>query len=442
MEIYFWTYLIFLLVSSLFLFWRPYGHRATHYLSLSGLVVFLLLIFPNSEIQFFNNFVLSGLPRNIFLGLGFSLLAIMLWTGPKNEEKVITNQILSFSLLGDLFLLNSDSFLMLFLSLEYLAALLAFAVFFSNKHFSRQAALKLFFSNGVIMTLFIIGISFFMAGTNSLNFETFDVSNIELFSFGIVCFGAVSCFKIGIFPFHFWVVDTFSNLKKETFFGILTIVHLPICYKLISILQKLVISCPPEIQETILNGVFFASFATIISGAFMAVGSKSLKHKSINLLLVQFGFLFLSTSIDPEDNYLSYVCFFLFTHALIATGIFILFDLRPSIRKVLTLTRVEFLFLTLFLFSMFGGPLTLGFHAKGVLLSKYFRDGFFLSIGFYLLCNLASIHVFGNLNNYINIDEHNNDSNVITLKRDKIILTIISTILIIGGIYPSLFLAN
>lgn len=195
------------------------------FISISGLI--LGAIAQNYEWYFLSEkyHLLDFNEQNIhFLNLAIVLTAIIILSGYKHfmEESATIGDfsaLMMFSLSGGLCLIGFKDLFMFFLGLEILSIpLYVLAGSKKKSASSSEAALKYFYLGSFATALLLFGIAL-IYGTVG----TFDIEKIgfisalfteqlpSMFFVGILFTLAAMLFKVGAFPFHFWVADVYQG---------------------------------------------------------------------------------------------------------------------------------------------------------------------------------------------------------------------------------------
>jgi NADH-quinone oxidoreductase subunit N len=137
------------------------------------------------------------------------------------EEKTHTGDysaLLLFSLSGAFCLIGAEDFFMFFLGVEILSIpLYVLAGSRKKSEISSEAAIKYFFTGALATCLLLFGIALVYGGTGSFEIDKIATSvnapgtNMSFVFVGMLFIMAALLFKVGAFPFHFWVPDVYQG---------------------------------------------------------------------------------------------------------------------------------------------------------------------------------------------------------------------------------------
>ncbi len=157
-----------------------------------------------------------GLIRVDGLSIGWQLL-IFLAAVPfalllRGEDEVPTALMLG-SLLGMGLLASAGNLLMLFIGLEFMSLPAYLLVARGARRApAREAAMKYFFAGGTGGSLFLFGLALYYAAGRTL---AFSASTGPMAEAGLALMGVGALFKVGAFPFHFWLPDVYESADPE-----------------------------------------------------------------------------------------------------------------------------------------------------------------------------------------------------------------------------------
>lgn len=317
-----------------------------------------------------------------------------------------------FFIFGSLVLLSSSNFIEVFLALEIQSyTLYILAGSDRARILSSEAGLKYFIFGSFSSLIGLLGIAI-------LYFETglFDVHNVFLFisgdfsynlcGLGITLFLLNFFFKLGIFPFHFWMPDVFhgSHLLYTIFFASISKIA-PFGYFVYFCSNFL--SVVPEFSFLL----FFVSIISIIIGSISAFGQYSIKkligYSSISnlgfcTLILANDFANVTSIVYSVGYFVIYIITILGFFTILAT--LQLFSLSGKVKNLDNFKDLHFLdsvsvscmynygiyfkyvnfsiFFCIFVFSFAGIPPFLGFFAKFYILYGLRESNFFFNLDF------------------------------------------------------------
>ncbi|MEY3085370.1 MAG: hypothetical protein RL037_1550 [Bacteroidota bacterium] len=159
-----------------------------------------------------------------FLNLAVTLTGIIILSGYKHfmdEPATIGDfsALMLFSLSGGLCLIGFKDLFMFFLGLEILSIpLYVLAGSKKKSASSSEAALKYFYLGSFATALLLFGIALVYGTVGTFNIEKIGFISMlftdqlpSMFFVGVLFMLAAMLFKVGAFPFHFWVADVYQG---------------------------------------------------------------------------------------------------------------------------------------------------------------------------------------------------------------------------------------
>lgn len=159
-----------------------------------------------------------------FLNLAVTLTGIIILSGYKHfmdEPATIGDfsALMLFSLSGGLCLIGFKDLFMFFLGLEILSIpLYVLAGSKKKSASSSEAALKYFYLGSFATALLLFGIALVYGTVGTFNIEKIGFISMlftdqlpSMFFVGVLFILAAMLFKVGAFPFHFWVADVYQG---------------------------------------------------------------------------------------------------------------------------------------------------------------------------------------------------------------------------------------
>jgi len=340
--------------------------------------------------------------KGIFL---VGALIVVLMIGSKRYvEGEVSGEPFLLALLGVLgacFTASSNELITLFISIEILTfASYILTSYSMRSRLSAEAGMKYLILGGLSSGFFLFGTALLYGLFGSTEFQvigaalTTDVPPLTWLGFTFLFVGVA--FKMGIFPFHYWIPDVYegaptwvsgylSTISKATGFiafgKLLTLFGIPLGPLLYTVLGVLTI-------VTVLYGNL---------GAFMQENMKRLLGYSS---IAQAGYLLLAL-LNPEPFGFKAVAFYLFIYTLSNLLVFLsvyLAESRKKSRKGLVglSSRSYLLAISFFvgLTSLAGVPPMAGFIGKFFLFLSAFKAGAYWALGFALVGVLISMFYY------------------------------------------------
>lgn len=328
------------------------------------------------------------------------------------------------SLLGMFFLLSSNDFLSLYITVEFQSlALYVLASFKQNSLFSIEAGLKYFILGTFSSGLLLFGASLLYGFSGTLNFNELDMlfqfniifRNDYLFKLGLLFFFSSLMFKFTAAPFHMWAPDVYQGSPTiVTFFFSLTpkIVFLALFTRLV-----LLVFSSFEIYFKFI--FFFCGFFSLLIGSLASIFQIKLKRLLAYSSISNIGYLLMVLSCAQVEALTSSFLFF-FVYIFTVAGIFsVILGLRyyhnnfklKNIFELMGLLNFSFplaIIMILNLFSLLGLPPLAGFIAKFYLFFNALGSEFFFFLYLSILSSIFSAVIYLRLIRLVLFNKYNN----------------------------------
>lgn len=266
------------------------GNRAslsTNWLAILLLILagILVLFLPAIEKPAFNGaFVVDGFGRFMkILTLIGSAVAIFMSIDFMREAKLLKFEfpiLIVLATVGMMMMISAHDLMALYLGLEVQSlALYVIAAFRRDSVRSSEAGLKYFVLGALSSGMLLYGISLIYGFTGTTSFSGIATTassgtpNLGLI-FGLVFFLAGMAFKVSAVPFHMWTPDVYEGAPTPVtaFFAAAPKIAA------MAMFLRVVIEAFPEITQQWQQIIVFISVASMILGAFAAIGQTNIKR--------------------------------------------------------------------------------------------------------------------------------------------------------------------
>jgi len=353
--------------------------------------------------------------------------------------------ILLSSITGMLVMLNTSSFVNIFIGLELLSIPLYTSVaYLRYKPKAVEGGLKYFILGAIASGFLAYGIAMIYGATGSLDFIAIGkaVKTDSLFRFGLLFIMMGLAFKAAAVPFHMWTPDAYEGAATPVT-AFMSIAPKAVA---IGILIRILYSVFPQMINYWQEAVFVLSILTVIVGNLGAIVQQSVKRMLAYSSISHAGYLLMGIVAYSVEG-VSGILFYLAGYMLINTGAFGVLSLLKrgdidyvsydEIRGVGYRHPWLGIFMTVFMFSLAGIPATVGFmgkfyifkaliHANYVGLALVGIAGSLISVYYYL-------RVVVNMYMKENPEENSFDLNFLSMT----VLGICSVLVIAAGLFPT-----
>ena len=345
-------------------------------LALTGLIVAMQP--PGRTVMFHGSFMVDEYARFLkllaIIGSGGALMLSLNWLSAEKQQRFEYGVLFLLSTLGMMMLISAVDLIALYLGLELMSLpLYVVAASHRDNVKSTEAGLKYFVLGALSSGMLLYGASLIYGFTGTVAFTGIAKATTLGASLGLI-FGLVFlfvgfCFKISAVPFHMWTPDVYEGAPTPVaaFFA-----AAPKVAGIAVFVRATVVAFPGIIHEW-QQIVVFVAIASMMLGAFAAIGQRNIKRLMAYSSIGHMGFALVGLAAGTPEGvqgvliYISiYVTMTLGMFACILAmrrdGVFV-----ENISDLAGLTRTQptmAFFLAMLLFSLAGIPPLAGFFAK------------------------------------------------------------------------------
>jgi NADH-quinone oxidoreductase subunit N len=374
-------------------FTGEHSARAINWLAIFLLVAVgaIILWLPEGKlVTFGGSFVVDEFARFLkLLALIGSAAAILLsldYFAVRAQEKYEYAILILLSTTGMLMLISAADLIALYLGLELMSlALYVVAAIERDSIRATEAGLKYFVLGALSSGMLLYGASLIYGFTGTVNFggiaKAAGQGGIGLI-FGLVFLFAGFCFKVSAVPFHMWTPDVYEGAPTPVtaFFAAAPKVAG------IAMFVRTTIVAFPEIVSQWQQIVVFVAIASMVLGAFAAIGQRNIKRLMAYSSIGHMGFALVGLAAGTAEG-VQGVLVYMAIYVAMTLGTFacILAMRRDGqavedIGDLAGLARTKpamALFLAMLLFSLAGIPPLAGFFAKFYVFLAAIKAGLF-----------------------------------------------------------------
>lgn len=345
----------------------------------------------NNEFYVFWQFILS------FFFVGYIYILTTKLEYEQNKTSVEFFYLIFGSLLAVFLLIKASNLFLLWFILEFLS-LLSYAISYCSNNYNNKASFYYFIFNSIAGAIMLLSISCILkilpANTeidyNVLNYFLGHSDNVLISSFFIFFFMSGFFIKLGIFPFHFWNIDVYTNVSNRILFFFIIINKLALFLVLYKLVYIYFSNCFTYLYY------FFCTLAIISSivASFQLVKTYELNKFIALTSLVQSGYIVagICTNVPVIGKIsLMYLLIYIFLMLLLFGNLsFLKYEDKSiiNIQSIKNISEFKYLF-ALIIFSLIGVPPFILFFLKFQLF-QFFGFNNFLS----LLLSFLLISIF------------------------------------------------
>jgi NADH-quinone oxidoreductase subunit N len=342
------------------------------------LAALIVLALPSGKlVTFGGSFVVDDFARVLkILTLAGSAATIALardYQAVERQEKFEFAILILLSTTGMLMLISAADLIALYLGLE-LMSLALYVVAASNRDSVRstEAGLKYFVLGALSSGMLLYGASLIYGFTGTVNFagiaKAAGQGGLGL-TFGLVFLFAGFCFKVSAVPFHMWTPDVYEGAPTPVtaFFASAPKIAA------IAIFVRAPITAFPEITPQWQQIVVFVSIASMVLGAFAAIGQRNIKRLMAYSAIGHMGFALIGLAAATPEGVQGVIVYMAIYLAMTLGTFACILSMRTSrglvenISDLAGLARTKpgmAFFLAMMMFSLTGIPPLAGFFAK------------------------------------------------------------------------------
>jgi len=344
-------------------------------LVIAGVAVVLL---PEGKlVAFGGSFIVDNFARFLkVLAIAGSAAAILMsidYDRREGQQRFEYSVLIVLSTLGMLMLISAADLIALYLGLELMSLpLYVVAASHRNSLRSSEAGLKYFVLGALSSGMLLYGASLVYGFTGTVNFSGIAHSAAEAGSgliFGLVFLFAGFCFKVSAVPFHMWTPDVYEGAPTPVtaFFSAAPKVAG------IAMFVRVAVMAFPGITTQWHEIVAFVSVASMLLGAFAAIGQRNIKRLMAYSSIGHMGFALIGLAAGTSEGVRG-VLVYMAIYVTMTLGTFaVILSMRraggmvESIDQLAGLARTHpamAFAMAMLLFSMAGIPPLAGFFAK------------------------------------------------------------------------------
>jgi NADH-quinone oxidoreductase subunit N len=358
-------------------------------LAVAGVV--LLLLPAGKLVSFGGSFVVDDFARfQKVLALIGSAAAIAMsldYVQRERQQRFEYSVLIMLSTLGMMMLISAADLIALYLGLELMSLpLYVVAASHRDQLRSTEAGLKYFVLGALSSGMLLYGASLIYGFTGTVTFtgiaEAATHGGIGLI-FGIVFLFAGFCFKVSAVPFHMWTPDVYEGAPTPVtaFFA-----AAPKVAGIAMFVRAAVVAFPAITAEW-QKIIVFVAIASMLLGAFAAIGQRNIKRLMAYSSIGHMGYALIGLAAGTAEGVqgvLSYIAIYI----TMTLGVFaVILAMRRSTGMVESIDQLSGLarthptmafFFAMLLFSMAGVPPLAGFFAKFYVFLAAIKAGFYV----------------------------------------------------------------
>ena len=368
---------------------RTVDYASVALLIIAGLIV--LALPAGKLVTFDGSFVVDDFARFLkvlaIIGSAAAILMSIDHAERERQQRFEYSVLIVLSTLGMLMLISAADLIALYVGLELMSLpLYVVAASHRNSLRSTEAGLKYFVLGALSSGMLLYGASLVYGFTGTVSFAGIAHSAADAGSgliFGLVFLFVGFCFKVSAVPFHMWTPDVYEGAPTPVtaFFA-----AAPKVAGIAMFVRATVVAFPgitAQWQEI----VVFVSIASMLLGAFAAIGQRNIKRLMAYSSIGHMGFALIGLAAGTSEG-VQGVLVYMAIYLTMTLGVFaVILSMRrkggmvESIDQLAGLARTHpamAFFLAMLLFSMAGVPPLAGFFAKFYVFLAAIKAGLYI----------------------------------------------------------------
>ncbi|MBS1762189.1 MAG: NADH-quinone oxidoreductase subunit N [Bacteroidetes bacterium] len=427
------------------------------YLAIAGIIIVFLAnaIELKTQTSFFNidlhNMIRTDSFNLTFIAVAVAATFLLFILNGKDFENIGIHvseyfALIFFILCGVALSATFNTLLLMFLGIEIISIPLYILSGSEKKNLkSNEAALKYLLMGAFSTGIMLMGIAFIYGANEN---GSFFISNINLgaqpispmFVVGLVFLLVSMSFKVSAAPFHFWAPDVYDGAPMVVTSFMATVVKVAAFIAFIRLFDNAFGKIHTQWQ----NLIVVITIATLLIGNITAVFQQSVKRMLAYSSIAQAGFMMLAL-LSLNDKGKEGIIIYSAAYSLATIGLFaVLVKMKDytidgfnGMAKKYPAIAVS---AAIFLFSLTGIPLTIGFQAKFMMLLSVIEAGgyFWVVIIAVLFAAVSAFYYFRIIQAMFFKPALPDENSLAAGKSFKIIIVITAILIILLGVYPEL----
>jgi NADH-quinone oxidoreductase subunit N len=387
--------IVLVLGAMLLLMVGAYRENSTQVVNLGAIMLLIVAAFIVARVPggtiLNGSFIVDDFARFLkiltYIGSAVAIVMSLNYMAAEKEEKFEFSVLILLSTTGMGMLISAGDLIALYLGLELMSlALYVVAASSRDSVRSTEAGLKYFVLGALSSGMLLYGCSLIYGFTGNVSFAGIAKASGEgagtWLIFGLVFLFAGFCFKVSAVPFHMWTPDVYEGAPTPVtaFFAAAPKIAA------MAIFARATISAFPNIMLQWQQIVVFVSIASMVLGAFAAIGQTNIKRLMAYSSIGHMGFALVGLAAGTAEG-IQGVLVYLAIYLAMTVGTFaVILTMRRDGGMVENISDLSGLartnpalafFLALLLFSLAGIPPLAGFFAKYYVFLGAIKAGLF-----------------------------------------------------------------
>ena len=354
--------------------------------------------------------------------------------------------LIMLSTVGMMMLISANDLIALYLGLETMSlALYVLAAFHRTNTRATEAGLKYFVLGALSSGMLLYGASLIYGYTGTVSFDGIAKATMEQaptgLLFGLVFLFAGFCFKVSAVPFHMWTPDVYEGAPTPVtaFFA-----SAPKVAAMAMFIRGSLDAFPnivPQWQQI----VVFVAIASMLLGAFAAIGQRNIKRLMAYSSIGHMGFALIGLAAGTEEGVRGVLVYMAIYVAMTLGTFAIILSMRRKVGYVEEIADLSGLarthpamafFLAMLLFSLAGIPPLAGFFAKFYVFLAAIKAGLYVLAVIGVLASVVGAYYYLTIVKIMYFDEPAERFEPMHIEL-KVVLAVTGLFNLLFFVYPS-----
>ena len=349
------------------------------------------------------------------------------------------------SVTGMMMLISATDLIALYLGLELMSLCLYVLASFEREQVrASEAGLKYFVLGALSSGMLLYGASLIYGFTGTVNFAGIAAAAGEGgigLVFGLVFLFAGLCFKVSAVPFHMWTPDVYEGAPTPVtaFFAAAPKVAA------IAVFARVAVVAFPTIAPQWQKILVFVSIASMVLGAFAAIGQRNIKRLMAYSSIGHMGYALVGLAAGTAEGVQGVIVYMAIYVAMTLGTFACILAMRRGDAMVEQIADLKGLartrpamafFLAMLLFSMAGVPPLAGFFAKFYVFLAAIKAGLYTLAVIGVLASVVGCYYYLMIVKVMYFDEPEGEFEVLPLEL-KAVLGVTGVFVLLFFVYPA-----
>jgi NADH-quinone oxidoreductase subunit N len=390
-----------IIIGLMFIFRGKKGFTFAYYMALVSSITWPVVM--TSAIAFdFASLALTAIKIKFLLLLSLMNILVVIFSGREQIYNVKVSIFSNFLFLGCVFLLAANRWTTLVISLQIISLTNYFLLALSPDANSSGASVRFFILDQIANAFLIFAIALLLGATSGPGWTNLTIKNEQLYQLGLLLVLIFFLFKIGILPFHQWLMQFNIFSGSAGIFSFFTMAQTAICFCFLGLINSLLVEVDDRIQDKFLLLCNTLAVLCVVGGNLLAIAEKEFKKSYAYALIGIAAPVLVSLNFSIQNQWPEIVLYLFFYSFTSASCLLLINDFfKYGSEEVNPLSglfyqdRFKGTLLLIVWVSLIGTPFTLGFSSRYMLLAVLAREGHYITVALLVFGIIFGAYFFG-----------------------------------------------